>query len=326
MRKIWILLCLLLVSTVAAVVLPAAAMTLDEALAIFHGDDVGVPYSAEGKVQLEAAIEAFRVAIGVPATLDEKSEDRVGEFAVDMANKTILNKLSQCYYTLADIFFPWGDAQKDLYLKGKAWGFKSLRMNPQFLELETKGGGFIKAVEAETDVPALYWANANWLRTSEYDKGAAVMGSVPAKSEAITLRTLELAPSYICYGSYRSLGAFWGGLPDLNLPRFGLLAYQQDLTKALPYFCCVVNEPALCTTCTKCTTCPIDPSVTEYFENRYFFAEFYLVEKKLWADAKRVLESIIADPIGDKYPLYNGVDQEKARTLLIEVNAELATK
>jgi len=326
MRKIWIILCLLLVSTVAGLVVPAAAMTLDEALAIFHGDDVGVPYSAEGKAQLEAAIDAFRVALGVPASLDEKSEDGVGEFAVDMANKTILNKLSQCYYTLADIFVPKGDDQKALYLKGKAWGFKSLRMNPQFADIEKngvpggKGDRFIQAVQAETDVPALYWANANWLRTSEYDKIAAVMGNVPPKSEAMAKRTLELAPAYICYGSYRSLGAFWGGLPPMPL------AYGQNLGKALPYFCCVVNEPALCTACTQCTTCPIDPAVTEYFENRYFFAEFYLVEKKLWADAKRVLESILADPIGDKYPLYNGVDQEKARTLLIEVNAELAKK
>jgi len=329
MRKIWIILCLLLVSTVAGLVVPAAAMTLDEALAIFHGDDVGVPYSAEGKAQLEAAIEAFRVALGVPASLNETSEDRVGEFAVDMANKSILNKLSQCYYTLADIFVPRGDDQKALYLKGKAWGFKSLRMNPQFAALEKTGtpgnkeDNFIEAVQAETDVPALYWANANWLRTSEYDKFGALTGGVPPKSEAMALRTLELAPTYICYGSYRSLGAFWGGLPViplLNLP------YEQDLTKSLPYFCCVVNEPALCTACTKCTTCPIDPSVNEYFENRYFFAEFYLKEMKLWADAKRVLESILADPIGDKYPLYNGVDQEKARTLLIEVNAELAKK
>ncbi len=87
-----------------------------------------------------------------------------------------------------------------------------------------------------------------------------------------------------------------------------------------------MNEPALCTTCTQCTTCPVDPSVTEYFENRFFFAEFYLMEKKLWADAKRVLESILADPIGDKYPLYNAVDQEKARTLLATVNEELNKK
>ena len=326
MRKIWIILCLLLVSTVAGLVVPAAAMTLDEALAIFHGDDVGVPYSADGKAQLEAAIEAFRVAIGVPATLNEKSEDDVGKFAVDMANKSILNKLSQCYYTLADIFVPKGDDQKALYEKGKAWGFKSLRMNPQFAQIEsTKGkdGGFIKAVEAETDVPALYWANANWLRDSEYNKVAAVIANVTEKSEAIALRTLELAPSYICYGSYRSLGAFWGGLPVIPMLTY---KYEQDLTKSLPYFCCVVNEPALCTACTQCTTCPIDPSVNEYFENRYFFAEFYLVEMKLWADAKRVLESILADPIGDKYPLYNAVDQEKARTLLVTVNEELAKK
>jgi hypothetical protein len=124
-------------------------------------------------------------------------------------------------------------------------------------------------------------------------------------------RSLELDGGYICYGPYRTLGAYFGGLPAL---------FGQDLGLALAFFCEVVSEPSFCA---GCTSCPIDPSSSEYFENRLLLVEFYLLEKKLWPDAARVLRSILDEPIGTKYPLYNAVCQEKARTFLAEVEKHL---
>jgi len=322
MRKLWIILCLLLMSTLAGLGVQAATMTLDEALAVFHGDDVCVPYSDQGKAQLEAVIEAFRVALAVPPSLDETDQDAVSKFAVDVANKNIVNKLCQCYYTYADVFLTGKDQQLPVYKKGKAWGFKSLRMNPDFAATWDRIGGrdgFMTAVKAETDVAALYWTNSNWLRIAEFDIPGAVLGHIPEQSLVIADRTLELQPDYICYGSYRSLGTFWAKLPGDAFTR-ALIGMGQDLQKSLDYFCKVVSDPGLCP---NCTDCPLDPSVNEYFENRLFFAQYYLMEESLWQNAKRVLESILADPIGTKYPLYNAVDQEKARTLLDEVNKHL---
>jgi hypothetical protein len=178
-----------------------------------------------------------------------------------------------------------------------------------------KEESFVAAVEAETDVPALYWANANWLRASEFNKLAAVMAKVPEQSEAIALRLLELEPTYIVYGPYRSLGAFWGGLPRLP---FG--TYRKNFERALSYFCYIVDEPDYCADCDDCT---FDPICNEYFESRLFFVEFYLLELELWEDAARILESVLAEPIGDKHPLYNAISQEKAQKFLEEVKEHL---
>ncbi|MCX6091776.1 MAG: TRAP transporter TatT component family protein, partial [Candidatus Bipolaricaulota bacterium] len=199
------------------------------------------------------------------------------------------------------------DTNESTYLRGKHWGLKSLRMNPAFVELEKTS--FVDAVKAETDVAALYWATANWLRVAQKNALAAVFAGVPAKTQAMSERTLELDPGYVAGGSYRSLGAYWSQLPLTGSP-----------DKGLPYLCHVVTEPS-CSACGDCQ--PALAAANEYFENRTFIAEFYYMPKKMWADAARVLESVLAEPIGDKYPLMNAYAQFNAQTLLAEVQKHL---
>jgi len=43
----------------------------------------------------------------------------------------------------------------------------------------------------------------------------------------------------------------------------------------------------------------------------------------LWEDAKRILDQVLSEPIGDKYPLYNAISQEKATEFLEEVEGHL---
>lgn len=285
----------------------AAGLTLDEALALFQHDNVVVAYSDEGRLQLEQIIETLRSALGVTDALNERSEDAVMAFEVPLDQKDVVNKLSQAYYTLANVFIS-DNENETIYLKGKHWGLKSLRMNPAFAQLE-RSEGFVDAVNAETDVPALYWATANWLRVSQKNPLQAVFAGVPAKTQAMSERTLELDPAYVSGGSYRSLGAYYSGLP-----------IGRDLNKALFYLCHVVTEPA-CSACGDCQ--PALAGADAYFENRTFIAEFYYMEKKMWTDAALVLESVLADPIGDVYPLMNAYSQENARKLLEEVNERL---
>ncbi len=301
---------------IGATVLQASAMDLEEALGLVPEHDVMISYDEVGLEQLEDAIDAFRDALGIPPQLNELNERAVTEFAVAPELRDVVNSLSQCYYTLADAFLPDGSRQaEETYLKGKHWGLRSLRMNEQFAELEPD---YPKAVQTETDVPAMYWAMANWLRAAEFDVMGAVTGRVPPKAEALALRILELEPSYVNYGVYRTLGAFWSGLPSSPTERalvtmLGLGRYVQDLSRTLEYLCHVVDEPQLC------PHGPIDPVVDEYFENRLFFAQYYLMEKGLWDEAERVLTSILEDPVGDSYPLYNALTQERADKLLSEI-------
>jgi hypothetical protein len=286
------------------------AMTLGEALALFQNDNIAVTFTDEGREQLLDVIGTLRAALGVTDALNEEIEGNVDKpqeggvmaFAVDASLKDVVTKLSQAYYTLANVFYT-PETNEATYLRGKHWGLKSLRMNPAFVELEKKS--FVDAAKAETDVPALYWATANWLRVSQKNALAAVFAGVPAKTQAMSERTLELDPGYVAGGSYRSLGAYWSGLP-----------IGKDMEKALSFLCHVVTEP-ICSACGDCQ--PALAAADEYFENRTFIAEFYYMEKSMWADAARVLESVIAEPIGTKYPLMNAYAQDNARKLLAEV-------
>jgi hypothetical protein len=278
------------------------AMTLGEALALFQNDNIAVTYTDSGREQLLDVIGTLRAALGVTDALNEENEDQVMAFVVDASLKDVVTKLSQAYYTLANVFYT-PETNEPTYLRGKHWGLKSLRMNPAFVELEKKS--FVDAAKAETDVAALYWATANWLRVSQKNALAAVFAGVPAKTQAMSERTLELDPDYVAGGSFRSLGAYWSGLP-----------IGKDMDKALSFLCHVVTEPA-CSACGDCQ--PALAAADEYFENRTFIAEFYYMEKSMWADAARVLESVIAEPIGTKYPLMNAYAQDNARKLLVEV-------
>jgi len=303
----------------------AVAMTLDEAIGLFSDSDIMIPYSDEGQVQLEAMIAAFREALGVPENLDESNEMDVTNFEVDQALKGVINKLSQTYYTYADAFLCGDPEEFDTYWKGRNWGFKSLRMNPEFVAIEGTPGDawkeFAEAVSQETDINALYWAGANWLRWAEPNPVPAVIALIPQQTEAISMRCIELDVTYTHFGSYRALGAFWSGLPKMP---FGY--YRKNWSRSLGYFCHIVNEPEVCAEW-DCDVCPelgeFDPAADEYLENRMFFVEFYLMEHDMWEDAKRVVESVIADGMGDKYPLYNAISLEKAAIFLEEIESHL---
>jgi hypothetical protein len=297
----------------------ALAMTVDEAIALFQGSDIMIPYNDEGRATLAEMISAFRGALGVPDELDETNEDAVMAFDVDAGQIDVLNKLSQTYYTFADAFLGGDPEERPTYLRGKHWGLKALRMNPDFTATESSDG-FVAAVATVENIDGLYWAAANWLRAAEFNPLEAVFAGVPEKTDTMSQRCLELDETYMNYGSYRALAAFWAGLPKLPAGH-----YRKNWNRSLGYFCTIVEEPEICGECSDCPGyCGFLPEMNEYFENRVFFVEFWLIQKGgYWEDAKRILESVLAEPIGELYPLYNAISQEKALEFLEEVEKHL---
>jgi hypothetical protein len=191
-------------------------------------------------------------------------------------------------------------------------------MDPNFDAVEDSDG-FNAAVEVCTNLEGMYWASSNWLRAAQFDPLAAVFAGTPAKTEALTLRCMELDETYTHYGPYRAMGAFWSGLPAMPAGQ-----YRKNWKKSLGYFCKIVDEPEICGACDDCETYgAFDPSADEYLENRMFFVEFYLMPRDMWEDAKRIVDSVIADGMGDKYPLYNAISLEKTGPFLEEINEHL---
>ncbi len=300
MRKLVLVgVCLLLFMGVTAVAQDEPATTdLDTALSYYQNDSFVIEYSDTGKTQLLGIIDVFKAALGVTEDLDETSEDAVDAFDIDISLKDIVNKLSQAYYTLGNVFVDPSE-NEDIYLKGKNWGLKSLRMNPEFAELEKSR--FDTAVAAETDAAALYWTNSNWLRVAQKNPLQAVLVGVTKRTGAIMDRLLEIAPNYLSGGVYRSYGAYYSGLPSM---------FGRDLEKALCYLCPIVDEHGYCA---ECGVAEHVSGTDAYFENRYFFVEFYLMPKKQWEDAARILQSILDEPIGDQYPFMNACSQENVQ-------------
>jgi len=295
-----------------------ADAALDAAIALIPDDgDVAVLYNDEGRAALEAAIDVLERAVGVTASFDATSEKAYNALDIPIEQKSIVNKLAQAYYTLGDVFLYREDAatRKAIFDRGQLWGLKSLRMNPLFAAVEISSNSFTDAVAQETDVAALYWTYGNWARKDEFDILGAVFRNDPPKLEALIMRALEIQPSYVNFGAYRSIAAFWGSLPAVPL-----IPYRQDLPKALSYLCPVLTEPAYCTAC---PVCPFDPDCNLYFENRLIFAQYYLMKKDAWAEAARVLQSILDEPVGELHALYNAFDQELARELLADVAKHL---
>ncbi len=286
---------------------------LEAAIALIpDGGDVAIHYDDAGRAALEAAIGALEVAVGVTASFDAMSEDAYTALGVPVEQKGLVNKLAQAYYTLGDVFLHNADGARTAFEKGRLWGLKSLRMNPAFAQIERSSKSFIDAVKQETDVAALYWTYGNWARKDEFDILGAVFRNDPPKLLALIERALALQPSYINYGAYRSLAAYYGSLPAM---------FGQDLPRALSYVCSVlIDEPQYCAAC---VTCPIDPHANEYLENRLIFAQYYLMKKGEWQEAARVLHVILAEPVGDLHPLYNAFDQVLAQELLVEVEKHL---
>ncbi|MFC2079107.1 TRAP transporter TatT component family protein [Candidatus Bipolaricaulota bacterium] len=302
-----------------AVGVSAVALTLDEALALYSDSDLMVPYSDDGRATVDEMIAVFREALGVTDELNEANEDQVMAFEVDAGLIDIIQVLSHTYYILGDAFL--GEVESEVrptYLKGKHWGLKALRMDANFAATE-QSDGFVAAVQVSSNLEGLYWAASNWLRAAQFNPLEAVFAGVPEKTEAISLRCLELDEAYTHFGGYRALGAFWSGLPSLPAGK-----YRKNWNYSLGYFCKIVDESAICDACDDCADFgEFDPVLNEYLENRMFFVEFYLMERDMWEDAKRIVDSVIADGLGDKYPLYNAISLEKAAVFLEEIESHL---
>ena len=101
----------------------------------------------------------------------------------------------------------------------------------------------------------------------------------------------------------------------LTGPLFMMLVYD----KVLASFCKIVDEPTFC----EGVAALIDPICNDYLENRVVFVQYYLMPLGYWEDARRILQSVLDEPIGDAFPLYNGLNQQIAAELLAEVAKHL---
>jgi len=115
----------------------------------------------------------------------------------------VLNRLAQLHYELTT--FTPGDTPEDeeVFRKGKEYGLRSLRLNPEFASLEEDD--FDGAVAAVIDPAALLWTADNWGALLDYNpiSGLLYLGRVRTLYE----RCLAVDEDYWGASAHNALGA-----------------------------------------------------------------------------------------------------------------------
>ncbi|MGY4707604.1 TRAP transporter TatT component family protein [Candidatus Bipolaricaulota sp. J31] len=218
--------------------------------------------------------------------------------AADESNIHVLTELAHAYYVLADVFEEDTKEKIELHVKGQEYAERALRADPDFAALE-KEKGFIAAVKAHGNVAALFWTYSNWARKIELGGALALLAAAvrgdDKKLYALMERCLELDPGFEYGGPLRALAGYWAKHP-----------FKKDFDR--------VNE--LLTRAME--------AYPQYLENKLFYVQYYLMPKKMWAEAKEMLEEILAADLGEgDVLLQNGVAKVEAAKLLEEVEEEL---
>ncbi|MFC2105903.1 TRAP transporter TatT component family protein [Candidatus Bipolaricaulota bacterium] len=115
----------------------------------------------------------------------------------------VLNRLSQLCYEVTT--FSEGDTPEDgeWFQKGKAYGLESLRLDPVFVEAETRS--FDEALSVSTDAAALHWTASNWGKIGNMNPIQGLLHQ--GKILALFSRAVEVDPEYWGASASASLGS-----------------------------------------------------------------------------------------------------------------------
>ena len=208
----------------------------------------------------------------------------------------VLNRLAQLHYELTT--FNPGDTPDDkmVFQKGKDYGLRSLRLNPEFAALEIDD--FAEAVALVIDPAALLWTADNWGALFHYDPISGMFNV--DKVRALYERCLVVDEGYWGASAHNALGAMLvvtpgvlGGDADAGL---------EHLRRAL-------------------TLSP------DYLINRVVYAQYWGFTYDLFGNIsgtrdvafiEEQLESVLDAPIGD-WPFWNREAKREAEDLLAEL-------
>lgn len=202
MRRVFFSLSVLLLLVSCAAVRKAGV----NAVAPTFGDLTGAAYK-----QVDPEI----LRLGMPASLIIID----GLLEVSPENYELLVLASQSYggYTLAFVEDEDPERAKKLYIRGRDYGLRALKLNKKFRKALARGDRFGDAVKhlGKKYIPALFWTAQNWaawLNLSRTD--------VPAlfdqpKIIALMKRVMELDNTYYYGGPHLFFGLHYASIPPI---------------------------------------------------------------------------------------------------------------
>jgi tetratricopeptide (TPR) repeat protein len=261
----------------------AQAVTLEECLQVDESE-------ADGDMQelLARAEEAFR---------DDEDFDssqlcraiRLYERVLELEpqNNRAMNRLSQAYFMLGIEFLAAQEERREAFKRGRDLGLKRLGVeqpeDPELLcavalpaiETVTLEEGL---EEEELSIAGLFWAGNNWGKWLDnlpegerISRGFSDLRCVRASFE----RTLELDEEFFAAGPHRALGSLLTQIPGESL-RVARAHFERAIEIA-PY----------------------------YLENKTNYACGYAVRVRDRALFDRLIEEVLAAPVGERYIFWN---------------------
>lgn len=293
---------------------------------IVAGSDVAISVQNEAEEYLRRGDNAFNQRYSLPDTGDYKAELELYrpflEEAIYWYEKAwqvreqlplpsqahVANRLAQLKYELTTYYHPEKPEDQPirerLFWEGKEWGFRSLRLTPNFNENK-----FIDSLQLVKDPAALLWTAHNWGSWLGYKplEGLINIGKIKAMYE----RVLEVEPTYYGASAHNALGALLMTTPELlgGNPHQGKKHLETAIALA-----------------------------PDYLTNHAVYAEFYGfiydifgkrvgirtrdLEGKSFDGEKFIQEKcefVLKAPVGNKWPFWNRVAKKSAAFLLEEL-------
>jgi len=235
----------------------------------------------QGEFEFVAYEARLRGAIG-------KWEQALAALPADEAEtrRQVLVSLARAYFELAEAYLAEPD-RRPVYAKGEAAALGALRLEPEFVRVEA-AHGFRAALEAASDVGAVFWYGNNLGRLLRYDYGRAIFGGTRDVAAAFA-RAVELDEGYWGGGPHRALANFLSQTP-------GFLGGDQ--VQAAVHFARAIE---------------LDPA---FLQNYVDQAEFHAQPRREWDAFCQLLTAALAqgeEPA--RWPLYNHLALIRARSL-----------
>lgn len=245
--------------------------------------------------------------LGKKARFQKRTESQLREalktykqvLKIDPNNTHALNRLSLGYYMLAEAYLDYTE-KKETYQRGFDYGVRSLRTNYDFRELhDEKGFSALKNIpESVVNAEGLAWTASNLGMLGAWKGVLESLDSLPALV-SLNRRAIELDNGLAGAAAHTSLGCISAAV--LNKMPFTLwqvykFGFSWEETKQ--HF-----EKAI----------ELSP---ENLGNYFSYAYYYAYNKDKDDLARRLLEKVIQEPLGDNYPLMNMIAKKKARILI----------
>jgi hypothetical protein len=170
---------------------------------------------------MESAIAAYEETLPVLPELPVQSQ------------AFVLNRLAELCYESTTFDTGFRGANRSRVETGKEYGFRSLRLNPEFARLESTD--FEAAISAVSDAAALLWTGDNWAVLCGLDPIAGVLHI--GKVKALFQRCLAVDETYWGASPHTALGALlvatptaFGGDPEAGR------AHLRRATELVPCF------------------------------------------------------------------------------------------